>query len=310
MSPRGPSGAAALAFFIVACNAEHASERAGVVFVVPEAILADVPDKADTARAFGERTAPLVLRGSSRGKPFGYIAAFARPAGSMQVGLVVSEEGDDGPRVVYADELDALPVMRHAVGVVRPPPGASWPRACRNYLLRFSSPAGELAIGRVRVPGCAKAIEDLRGRALFHIGKGGPPLYSFEGSLRDYKAKIGARHLLRAPLGRAPFFLGWKAAFRGSAKVAVVRVRLAESASGRVAAEDDLPLDPTWDSLAGGYEIPAAPAFPKAGLSYDLTVYVPRADAKSAPQSLGPPVPASDVLARAGVVVGEELNSP
>jgi len=294
-------------FALVACSDAAQLQQVGAAYVVAAAAVAAPPADAHAARVLAETSPPHVFRGSSKGKSFGYIALFGRAAGSMQVGLVISERSDDGARVVYADQLDSHPRARHAAGVVTPPPGADWPRPCRTYELRFASSAGALAVRRVLVPGCAKAIEDLRGRALFHVGKGGPPLYSFEGSLRAYKKKLGARPLLKAPLGRAAFFLGWKAAFRGPANVSAVRVRLFAPAEGKIASETDVPLDRTWDSLAGGWEIPAEPSWPKAGLAYELVVYAPKSGVAPAEGgTVGVMVAPEWVLARGHVVVAED----
>lgn len=309
---RAAAALAALTLAAGGCPETHAPQALGAVWVVAAAAVygATPPDRA-AAVALAERTPKAALDPAARGQPFGFIATFPRPAGSLQVSLVLYEDSEDGRRVLHADQLDVDADARHLTGMVTPPRDAAWPRACRSYELTFTSGSGDLAAGRVDTAGCPRALEALRGKALFHVGKGGPSLFSFAGTLAAYRQTLGVRPVLRAPLGRAPFFLGWKAAFKGPAGVPAVRVRLAEQGSGAVIDERDLPLDPTWDSLAGGWDIPGAPRWPKAGITYELTVRVPgAAEPLTAPgvadgrRSPALPLAPESLLARGTVVVG------
>src|SRR5258706_3223551 len=93
------------------CKEEAAREqRRGAAVVVAATELASPPADFAAARAAISGARSMEWRPeASKGIPFGFVAVFARPAGSMQVGLVVHEEGDDAARVVYSDELDSHP---------------------------------------------------------------------------------------------------------------------------------------------------------------------------------------------------------
>jgi hypothetical protein len=189
----------------------------------------------------------------------------------MQAGVTVTEIGEEKKRVVYADQIDTGPEARFLSGVLRPPRGSGWPRPCRTYLIDFGNLLGGLASGQIVVGGCARALEDLRGRVLFHLGRGGPPLYDFQGSLSAYRAALRSRRILSAPR-RRPFFLGWKAAFPAPAGTTHVTARLREAATGELVEEQALAVEPGWDTLGGGWEIPVNAPWPRAGHRYRLTI--------------------------------------
>jgi hypothetical protein len=262
-----------LAFACVACSATAEREEPGQVHLVAASALAPSPQKLERAREMVARARPHPFDAAQRGQPFGFVGFLRRPAGGLQLSLTITEEADDGQRtVVFADQLDSETTDRFAAGIVRPPRSATWPRACHTYHIELAGRAGDLAATSTFTGNCPRAIEALRGRAIFHIGKGGPPLYDFAGTLAAYQRAIGSRRLLSAPIGREAFFLGFKAAFHGPARATSVRAILSDDTSGNAVADTTIAIDPSWDSLAGGWEIPATPDWPKRGTPYTLEI--------------------------------------
>lgn len=232
------------------------------------------PATREAARAFFEGRG-LERATVTPGGPLGFVAEGFAPTWRLQVSLHVSDVDDEtgARRVVHADQLGIEPGRRFLAGIITPVPGARWPRPCRTYALELGSFAGPIAKTSLTLGGCPRALESLRGRVLFHVGKKAPPLFDFAGTLAAYRKAAGATSPLPAPIGKSSFFLGWKAAFAGPAGTARVRVRLTEVDSGVVRDEREMPIEPTWDSLGGGWEITLAPPdWPRKGVRYRLEI--------------------------------------
>ena len=237
---------------------------------------ANAPKSAAAARAWlGNVAAALDPKVLTPGAELGFVAEGFEPIARLQVSLHVSVIDDESGarRVVHADQLDVEPGRSYLAGIIKPVPGGQWPRPCTRYAIELGSFAGLIARTTLTLAGCPRALESLRGKVLFHVGRQAPPLYDFQGTLAAYRTAASATTPLLAPLGKAAFFLGWKAAFAGPAGVPRVRVRLVEL-PGEVVREDrELPLDAAWDSFAGGWEVTdAPPVWPRAGGHYRLDV--------------------------------------
>jgi hypothetical protein len=245
--------------------------RGTVTFVAPLELPRGGIRSAPEAAALLRRASPLPGDPLPEGTPLSFVAVLRGPAKTLQLGVLLTESSETEKRVAYVDQLDVGPGDEAVAGVLRPPPGAGWPRACRSYRLALSARSGELAKGRWTAGGCQRALDALRGGVLFHVGKGGPPLFDFAGTLADYRAAIGAQPALRGPASGA-FFLGWKAAFPGPAGSREIEATLREAGSGRVVDRRPLAVDPAWDSLGGGWEIPPESQWPSADSRYELTL--------------------------------------
>lgn len=260
----------AVAVLCAACSGADLDAWRGRVYFFPPEAVSSPRTRAEVAALLRSGAALGALEPRS-GSALGAIAVLRAPPSTLQVGAILTEIGDERHKVVFADQIDVDPDAGHVALVLRPPPGARWPGPCRTYALALSGLGGELAEGLIATPGCPRAIEDLRGRVLFHVGRGGPSLHDFPGTLSTYREILGARRVLVVPRGR-PFFLGWKAAFPGPAGVARLRARLRERLGRKIVDERALDLDPSWDTLAGGWEVPPGAPWPLPGLTYELTI--------------------------------------
>jgi hypothetical protein len=199
----------------------------------------------------------------------GYLAVLRRPTEATQVRFTITEDGEDAQRVVYADEIDTRLEEEILRGTLRPTPRQDWPLACRRYRLVFSDSAGELSRGEVTTGGCRRALEDLRGRILFYIGKKTLSLADDPRPLAAFRKAIGARRVLEAPAGEA-FHLGWKAAFATPAGVHELRAELEDLDAARAVRRFTVALDPSWDTLGQGFDISPNETWLVPGHRYEL----------------------------------------